>query len=460
MLKATLTILFFVVLLASCRKKTGTTTDPNDVLSFSQSEIVFDTVFTTVGSTVRKFTVRNENQQKIVIASIDLENGSNSPFRINVNGVAGVHFENIEILPLDSIFIFAEVTLDPNSGTLPMVVEEKILFNTNTIGQEVKLVAWGQDAYFHNNEVVSGTWNNDKPHVIYNTAAVGFPGIDSNLVLSIPAGTQIYMHNNAQLLVYKSQLLMNGTFNEPITMQGDRREAYYDGVSGQYRGIYLIQSEQSLIQHCLIKNANVGIQVDTVKTAGIPAVRINNTQVQNSFSAGIYAVAGAHIVAENSTFVNADRYTAYFFAGGQYEFKHCTFANTKGSPNEASNKFQNYFDVDGVRYVRPITNSFFYNCIFWGSNLNEINWDIENSLAPNLIFGHCAFTAENNLAIPQEQNSFYNLNPLFESINGSDVHLKTGSAMINIGDPSNSLLNDKDEVSRDATPDLGAYEFQ
>ena len=88
---------------------------------------------------------------------------------------------------------------------LPLVVEDRILFNTNNEYQVI-LNAWGQDAYFHVNELVEGQWLNDKPHVIYGIAAVGYPNLDSGKTLVIQEGTQIHGHANAALLVYKSAL--------------------------------------------------------------------------------------------------------------------------------------------------------------------------------------------------------------------------------------------------------------
>ena len=76
-----------------------------------------------------------------------------------------------------------EVTIDPNGQNLPLIVEDRILFNTNGNEYQVILNAWGQDAYFHVNELVEGQWLNDKPHVIYGIAAVGYPNLDSGKLL-------------------------------------------------------------------------------------------------------------------------------------------------------------------------------------------------------------------------------------------------------------------------------------
>ena len=112
---------------------------------------------------------------------------------------------NTLVLPLgDSTYIFVEVTIDPNGQNLPLVVEDRILFNTNGNEYQVILNAWGQDAYFHVNELVEGQWLNDKPHVIYGVAAVGFPNLDSGKTLSIDPGTTIHGHANSSQTFHES----------------------------------------------------------------------------------------------------------------------------------------------------------------------------------------------------------------------------------------------------------------
>ena len=70
-------------------------------------------------------------------------------FRLNVDGLPGRSFGDVEIGADDSIFIFVEVTVDPNNQNTPLVVTDSILFETNGNLQDIDLVAWGQDAYFH-----------------------------------------------------------------------------------------------------------------------------------------------------------------------------------------------------------------------------------------------------------------------------------------------------------------------
>ena len=61
-------------------------------LSFSQDTIIFDTVFTTIGSVTKRFKIYNADSKPLKIDEITLLGGSNSNFRINVDGVAGTYF--------------------------------------------------------------------------------------------------------------------------------------------------------------------------------------------------------------------------------------------------------------------------------------------------------------------------------------------------------------------------------
>ena len=156
----------------SCKKDIQFTKDHVD---FSHDTILFDTVFTTVGSTTKRLKVYNHNIQPIRIDEIELMGGTNSPFRINVDGIPSDYLQNVEIPGGDSIFIFVEVTLHVNNQSNPLVISDSIRFKTNGLNQYVNLDVWGQDAYFHVNELVEGTWMNDKPHVLYGTVACGYP---------------------------------------------------------------------------------------------------------------------------------------------------------------------------------------------------------------------------------------------------------------------------------------------
>ena len=105
----------------------------------------------------------------------------------------GKSFTDVEIGAEDSLFIFVEVTIDPNNQNTPLIVTDSILFETNGNLQDIDLVAWGQDAHYYRNlpEVHSvflncnDVWNNDKPYVIY-----GYALVDSRMYAHYQCGNQ------------------------------------------------------------------------------------------------------------------------------------------------------------------------------------------------------------------------------------------------------------------------------
>ena len=108
MLKRIILFLFVVLSLTACKKDFFSESGPGE-LQFSNDTIIFDTVFTTVGSTTHKLKVYNRNNNSVNISSINLANlNSEGVYRINVDGVSGTHAENIKIAANDSIYIFVE----------------------------------------------------------------------------------------------------------------------------------------------------------------------------------------------------------------------------------------------------------------------------------------------------------------------------------------------------------------
>ena len=240
-----LSVLILPFLLFNSCKKEEFETGKVD-LQFSADTIIFDTVFTNVGSSTQDFQVYNNGNKDVKISSIRLANGNNSNFRLNVDGHSGKSFNDIEIGANDSLFIFVEVTVDPNNLNTPLIVTDSILFSANDFQQDIDLVAWGQDAYFHrsppNSQIApffflncNEIWANDKPHVIY-----GYALVDSSCSLTMNAGTNIFLHPGSGIIVLTSgTLLVNGTKQNNVTFQGDRLGTDFQEIPGQWDRIWL-----------------------------------------------------------------------------------------------------------------------------------------------------------------------------------------------------------------------------
>lgn len=433
-----------------------------DHLDFSTDTVLFDTIFTTVGSTTKRFKIYNNNNTKILVEEIELMGGANSPFRINVDGVSGVFHEDVVVPKNDSLFIFVEVTLEVNNVTNPLIISDSIRFQTNGVDQYVMLDVWGQDAYFHVNEIVSGTWANDKPHVIYGLAAVGYPGIDSNLNLTIPAGTEIYGHKNSFLYVYKSALNINGTYQNEVKFQGDRLESFYDDKSGQWGGVILNSANLCQIDYAIIKNSAYGLQCDETNTIGTTLV-VKNTIVDNTDFFSFFVGHGAKILAENCLFGRSGLMSALLFGGGDAEFVNCNFVNYwQGARGGPAFGIKNYWVEDDVLYSAD-ANCEIYNSVFYGTAEDEFVIDslVDNPAIFNMFVSNSLIKRGSSIYdYPYLQNIIWNSDPLFSSAVEGDFTFLVGSPLSNGGSNINFSAFDIKGVVRNAiSPDIGIYEM-
>lgn len=430
-------------------------------MDFSRDTVVFDTVFTTIGSTTAQFKVYNNDNRDLKIEEIQLMGGTSSPFRFNFDGESGTFLNDIDIYGNDSLFGFVEVTLDPNGSNLPLIIEDSIRFRTNGKDQFVKLAVWGQDAYFHYNDVNEGIWPNDKPHVVY-----GFAGVDSSKVLTIQAGTDIYLHNQSLIYVYKGELNVTGTATDKVTFQGDRLEAFYDDVAGQYYGIYFEEALPSTIDHAIIKNGTAGIHVFDQDDANgtTPTVTITNSEIVNHASYGLFLYSGARIKAENCLFSNNGFYSFFLLEGGDYDFSHCHFLSYGGEGTNPAVAIKNYFTrSDDITYVGDVETGNMTNCVIYGGIDDELVYDTidpDGTLQLNYQYTNCLIKKSNPQSGTGFNSIFWNNNPQFISTEDRDYHSPASSILKDNGITGTGVMMDLEGNPRDASPDIGCYEIQ
>lgn len=435
-------------------------------LDFSADTIVFDTVFTTIGSTTKHFKFYNHDNKPIKVSDITLMGGASSPYRINVDGVSGTSFQDISLEGDDSLYVFVEVTLDPNNQANPLVIEDSIRFTTNGIVQYVQLAAWGQDAYFHYKDIFpvinsDTTWANDKPHVIY-----GYAAVDSAKTLNIPAGTDIYLHKNAILYVYKGALNINGDINNRVTLQGDRLEMAYNDVSGQYYGIYFHQALPSTINYAVIKNGTSGIHLfdEDPGNSGY-TLNLTNTEIFNCARYGVFIYSGAKVKAENCVIYKNLNHALLVLEGGDFNFNHCHLLgyNTDGGQVPAVG-ISNYFvDVaNSVTNVGSINEGTITNSVIYGDLDHELAIDTLSTGGVTL-----AFDIHHNLIRSVDifndaffSNNIWNQDPLFKSYDTPDYTFWYASPLRDNGITTPLTLDfNGNPRSLGAAPDIGAYEM-
>ncbi len=453
----------FLINNSACKKKNFFSSGH---LEFSQDTVFFDTIFTTIGSTTKRFKIYNKHNQKLKIDQIRLSGGSSSPFRINVDGVPGTLFSDIEIQKNDSLYVFVEVTLDPNNTTNPIVIEDQIIFTTNGKDQTVQLVVWGQDAYFHYSyisqgifDLNEGTWPNDKPHVIYGAAFV-----DSAKTLNIPGGTQIYLHKNAVLYVYKGTLNIQGSLGNEVTLQGDRLESFYNDITGQYYGIYFNKAQSSSIDYCKIKNATAGIHLydEDPNNSGY-TLQLKNTTIENCEAYGVFIFSGAKVKAENCLIYKNGIHALVVVGGGDFNFNHCHLLGygTGSNVGSAVGVSNHYYDPNtNTTTIASINEGIIKNSVLYGYHTHELAFDtIPNSaITLNFDIQHNLIKSDDVFSSPIFSNNIWNQSPLFNNINDNDFKFPANSPLNNTGTPT-SVSTDIEGNPRANPPDIGAYEL-
>jgi len=481
------------LLLTLCQKERFTTNSA-DKLEFSTDTLRFDTVFTQLGSATRILKVYNRHSESIRISRIYLADDASSRFNLNIDGLPGNSQRDIEIAPHDSLYIFAEVIINPNQpvSASPFVLDEQLVFETNGNVQEVTLEAFGQNANYLPSRFGAGgisgyqctngediIWNSPLPYVIYGILVI------DGCTLRISAGTHIYVHgglvkytedgttfryNDGYLtFINGGRLLVEGTLEKPVIFEGDRLESEFKTEPGQWVGLWLQDSTAGhRLEHCIIRNSVIGLRVDQEVD-----VTMRNVQIYNTSNSGLIAFR-AKIDAENCLFYNNTGHCIQLGWGGDYDFKYCTAAS---------------YGVDGgtllmtnFRCLDPNCNDYdlnalkarFRNCIFYGTKADQIalgdysdnnppmfDYQLQNCivrvrdlLKPNAyptFLEHCQPCLN---ATPQDK--------IFLDPNQDNYRLDSlGSVAKGYALPLPGIDKDLDGKTRDAvTPDAGAFEIE
>lgn len=459
-------VLFTVLSLNTSCKKTLLFSKGN--LAFSKDTVVFDTIFTTIGSTTQQLKIYNREPNTVLISEVELMGGSSSPFRINLDGLQGTVFSQIELESGDSLFTFVEVTLNPNGGNLPMVIEDSIRFRTNGKDQYVILAAWGQDIYYHYSnlsgpasewDLNEGIWPNDKPHLIYGAAFV-----DEDKQLTIQAGTKIYMHKNSFLYVYKGTLNIEGTLDNEVIIQGDRLESNYADVNGQYYGVYFNEAKTSTIEYAIIKNGISGIHIERDGNNGTnPTVILKNTILQNHARYGIMNFAGGKVQAENCVITNNGFHAFINLAGAGFHFNHCTFGGyATGQTQLPCVGISDFYNDGSGNVLVTDINGTFINCVIYGNQEGELAFNLDNNGTNTFSVKNCAIKMNPQGTEPfyEQSTMVWNQNPVFKNPAEFDYDIWSTSSLIDKGITTIPIV-DKDIKGnfRVGAPDIGAYEF-
>jgi len=433
------------------------TPDPQAMLSFSVDTLFFDTLFTDTISLTRRFRVFNPQKNAVNVSSIDLQEGLSSSFSLTINGIQAESFQDQIILGEDSLLVLVTATIPSRGENIPFLVEDAVQFLTNGNLQQVNLVAWGQEANFFRSDSVllcNTVWTSDKPYVLYGSVLV-----DSLCTLTIEAGTEVFVNQNAAILV-GGTLEITGSAEEPVIIRNVRLDI--EDAPGQWIGIIFLQgSKHNNLQHTVIRNAEFGLRIGTPDSDTIPDLILGNSVVENMSTFGILAFT-SDVMAYNTVVDNCVDFGIAHFAGGYYQYQHCTIGNYsigQFSEQPAAIFTDNLTLSDGSELVEDLYVRI-QNSIIWGDHQDseELILDTAGGALSDIFMQNLMLRSSNSLF--DINNNILSTDPDFPAFIDPfnfDYRLDTLSPA---KDKGIDLMINRDILGndRDTQPDLGAYE--
>ena len=425
-----------VVMMTTACIEDDFTTNSSEVLEFSCDTLAFDTVFTELGTPTKRFTVYNRHKKMINISSVKLTGTSGGRFYLNVDGMTGEEFHNVEIRGEDSIFVFVEAYIDPTNKNNPIEIKDNVQFVTNGVTQQVLVTAWGQDVERKYGEVVESDarLTAEKPYVIFDSLVVA-----EGATLTIEPGATLCFHDDAYIDV-RGTLNAIGTQYAPITLRGDRTDNVvgdidFDIMSGQWGGVYFApESFDNEMQYVLMRGSTFGVYADSCGVMDRRKLHLYNSVLHNATNAVLLSMH-SWIDAEGTEFSDAGG-NVVALIGGKVRFVNCTLANYYlfSAIGGAILGLDYVLPEDEVKDV-PLMDARFDNCVIYGI-AGDINiGDLTNS---NVYLRNCLLKSAG-----ENDDNFINCvwegDPMFFTIREDyifDYRLKNESQAISKGDAS------------------------
>ncbi|HSK13699.1 MAG TPA: hypothetical protein VK907_10820, partial [Phnomibacter sp.] len=323
------------LVLSSCQKESFITS-PDARLTIRADTLRFDTVFTSAGSVTKRFTLVNDNPQKLRISRIRLAGGTASAYALNINGQPIPEAAGIEMNANDSLYLFVRVSIDPTNAENPFIVRDSIQVDYNGNTRWVQLEAYGQNARYVSGGIMdmNTTWDARLPWVVLSSILVE-PGV----TFTIEKGARIYCRNSAAIVV-QGTLLCQGDVaeTERIIFRGDRLDEPYSSFPGSWPGIIFLEgSTGNRLRYTHILNAYQSIVAQGDADALPAKLVLEQCAVDNAYDIGILAI-NSSITATNCRITQCgnDGITGnggsniILSGGGKYHFEHntiATFAN-------------------------------------------------------------------------------------------------------------------------------------
>ena len=461
---------------ASCVEDEEYSTSTSHYLMFSTDTVSMDTAFSNIPTPTHDFWVYNKSGKSLRNINVALEKRGDTGFRVNVDGSylgaeSGYQLNDIEVRDGDSIRVFVELTSRTQNSEDPKLVEDNLVFTLESgVKEKINLNAYSWDATRINGMEVSGndTLASNRPVIIYKGITV-----DEGATLHIMAGTTLYFHQDAGIMV-KGTLLCEGTAENAVTLRGDRIDnmfSYlpYDFTPGQWQGITLAkESTGNIIDHTDLHSAYNGIVCDSTGVENMK-LSMNGTAIHNCQGYGLKTTY-CRIEATNCQFSNTLGHCVDI-TGGTVTLNNCTLAQFYpfSADRGGAINFCNKYNETPLPLQLTVTNSLitgYADDVLFGTP----NYDAEFSYT----FDHCMIRTPKVVT----EDSIHFVDVIYEDVEDTtmygqkhfrkmdtdnlryDFRLDSVSAAIGKANPATASTVDRDGMKRDDMPDMGCYEWR
>lgn len=455
-------VVIFGITVTSCVND-DITDSPSATLSFSTDTVSFGTIFTDLNTPTARLQVFNRNSKGVIVSSIRFKN-PDTPFRLNVDGVSGSTFSDVEIRGNDSIYLFMECYIDADDSVEPQRYADQLEFITNGVTQEVEVEAWAWNVTrLHSFEVKEDmTLTAERPYVIFDTLKVS-----SDATLTIDPGAWLLFHDKASMHVEGTLLALGKTGNF-IRMSGDRLDdilpdVAYDQLAGQWGGIDIAaESFGNRMEFVNMRSTVSGLRVDSCGDLSKNKLTLVNSWLHNSQGSVLsseYAAVDAYGCCFSEAAGNVVR-----LIGGRHKFVQCTIANAYlfASLYLPNLYLGHCLPDDEEDNGQPLMSASFENGIVWGEIGGPISpGDLTGS---DVYMRYMLFKADGS---DDENfiNCIWNEDPLFYTVREDyyfDYRLQPDSPALGAGNSSYltpDCIYDMDGIYRlaEGSPALGAY---
>lgn len=443
-------IIAAIIFLTSCIED-DFSTSPSHQPDYSTDTLRIGDVFTAQGTPTRNFIVYNRNSKGIVISSIKFRDQATSGyFRVNVDGVSGKEFNNVEIRAKDSIYVLVEATIPENGFDAPRVINAPLDFTVNGVTSTVVINISGRDVNRINGETLTADtrFTSARPYLITDSLVVG-----TEATLTLEPGTMLYFHDKASLKV-RGTLIADGTAEAPVNFSGDRTGNVVGGIpyelmSGQWDGVRFYETSRgNKLSYLSMRNSTSGITLDSIPSDNAELI-LTNCRLRNTKST-VISSRHSSIEAFGCEFAEAAEGVIYLH-GGNHRFVNCTFSN--------------YYLFAAI--TGPLIH-------FDGEDItasvdNSILYGLGSMIKPDNIEG-MPVTFRNSLLKPagSDDDNFidciWDADPMFYTVREDyifDYRLRDGSPAIGAANPAlmPSGATDFYGTPRGNAPDIGAYVY-